>query len=172
MSEIRYECEKHGLDFFNEAKHRIVSEVMLPCSPETLFRCFADADSWPEWVNVISKVEWTSSSPFGVGATRTVYMPAGMIAYEEFIAWNEPRHMAFRFNQFNRKYLKAFAEDYRVTDLGDDRCKLVWTVVMEQQGMAGLLTALTKPFVAWQLQGILGQLAKYIDKEGHRYCTP
>lgn len=171
MSNTRHECKKVDLDIFNDAKYLIVSEEYLPCSPETLFRCFKDADAWPEWVNVINEVEWTSPQPFGVGTTRTVHMPAGMIAYEEFIAWDEPRHMAFRFNQFNRKFLNAFAEDYKVTDLGDNRCHLVWTVAMEQIGVAGLFAPLTKSVVAWQLQGILQELRRYIDKEGQRFCA-
>jgi len=170
MTETRNECQKVDLDFFSNAKILIVSDVTLACSPETLFNCFEDADAWAEWVSVINKVEWTSSKPFKVGTTRTVHMPGGMVAYEEFIAWDEPRHMAFRFNQFNRKFLKAFAEDYKVTDLGDNRCKLVWTVAMEQRGVAGLISPLIKRFIARDLQKIMKELAKYMENEGHRFC--
>jgi hypothetical protein len=88
MTDSRNECEKVGLAFFTSAKLVIPSEIILPCSPETLFRCFEDADAWSEWVNVINKVEWTSPKPF--------------------------------------------AEEYRVTDLGNNRCRLVWTVEFAQ----------------------------------------
>ena len=172
MTDSRNECVKVGLDFFTNAKLVIPSEVILPCSPETLFRCFEDADAWSEWVNVISKVEWTSPKPFRVGTTRTVYMPAGMIAYEEFLAWDEPRHMAFRFNQFNQDYLKAFAEEYRVTDLGNNRCRLVWTVAIEPNGAAGVITPLIKPFFAWNLRRISKELARYMGTEGRRFSRP
>ena len=85
MAGKRHECRKVGLDFFTDAEILIVSEVTLPCSPKSLFRCFEDADAWSEWVSVIEKVEWTSPRPFEVGTTRNVEMPGGMIACEEFI---------------------------------------------------------------------------------------
>ena len=99
-------------------------------------------------------------------------MPGGMIAYEEFLAWDAPRHMAFRFNQFSQKFLKAFGEDYKVTDLGNNRCRLVWTVGMEQSGMAGMISPLLKPFIAWHLQRISKSLVKYMENEGRRFCAP
>ena len=46
MTGTRYECRKIDLDFFTSAPILIVSEVTLPCSPESLFRCFEDAEAW------------------------------------------------------------------------------------------------------------------------------
>lgn len=172
MTQTRHECKKVDLDFFTNAPIRIVSEVTLPCSPESLFRCFEDAEAWSKWVDVIEEVEWTSPRPFQVGTTRTVEMPGGMVAYEEFLAWDEPRHMAFRFNQFTQKFLKAFGEDYQVTDLGDNRCRLVWTVGMEPAGMAGLVFPLLKPILAGNLRKITKKLLKYMENEGRQFCRP
>ena len=172
MTGKRYECRKVDLDFFTDAEIVIVSEVTLACSSESLFRCFEDAGAWPEWVSVIEKAEWSSPKPFKAGTTRNVEMPGGMIAYEEFLAWDAPRHMAFRFNQFSQKFLKAFGEDYKVTDLGDNRCRLVWTVGIEQSGMAGVISPLLKPFVAWNLKRISRSLAQFMENEGRRFCTP
>ena len=172
MTGTLHECKKIDLNFFNDAPIRIVSEVTLACSPETLFRCFEDAEAWSEWVGVIKKVEWTSAPPFQIGTTRTVDMPGGMIACEEFLAWDEPRHMAFRFNQFSQKFVKAFGEDYKVTDLGNDRCRLVWTVAIEQGGVSGLMAPLIKPFFAVNLRRISRELAKYMENEGRRFRRP
>jgi len=168
----RYECRKIDLDFFNDADILIESEITLACSPESLFRCFQDAGAWSDWVSVIERVEWTSPRPFKKGTTRNVEMPGGMIAYEEFLAWEAPRHMAFRFNQFSEKFLKAFGEDYKVTDLGNNRCRLVWTVGIEQSGIAGLISPLLKPLVAWQLQRISRSLAEFMENEGRVFCSP
>lgn len=172
MTGTLYECEKIDLGFFADAPIRIVSEITIPCSPESLFRCFEDADSWSRWVSVIRKVEWTSSRPFQAGTTRTIEMPGGMMAYEEFLAWDAPSHMAFRFNQFDQNFIKAFGEDYRVSDCGNDRCRLVWTVAMEPNGMPDLLRPLLKPIVAFQLKGISKALAKYMKNDGRRFCSP
>ena len=166
MINKKHECRKVDLNFFNTAKYRIVSEEYLPCSSESLFRCFEDADSWPEWVSVIENVEWTSPQPFGVGTTRSVEMPGGMIAYEEFLAWDAPRRMAFRFNQFSRKFIKAFAEDYQVTDLGNGRCRLAWTVAMDPAGPAALIRPVLKPVLALNLRKIMKDLRKYMENHG------
>ena len=95
-----------------------------------------------------------------------------MIAYEEFLTWDAPRHMAFRFNQFSEKFLTAFGEAYKVTDLGNNRCRLVWTVGIEQRGIAGLVSPLLKPFIAWQLQRISRSLAEFMENEGRVFCSP
>ena len=103
-------------------------------------------------------------TPFQVGTTRNVEMPGGMIAYEEFLAWDAPRHMAFRFNQFTQKFLKAFGEDYKVTDLGNDRCRLVWTVGMEPGGAAALIVPVLKPLLARNLRTITKDLQEVYGK--------
>ena len=163
MSKQRYECKRIGLDCFDRAPIRIVSAVELPCSPEELFAHFEDADAWAVWVDVIKDVQWTSPRPFAVGTTRSVEMPGGMVAYEEFLAWDAPRHMAFRFNQFTQKFLKAFGENYEVTDLGDGRCRLVWTVGMEPAGPAAFVLPLFKPVLARNLRKIMSELKKYVE---------
>ncbi len=165
MSGELHECRKIGLDFFASAPIRIVSEVELPCTPERLFGCFEDADTWPEWVGVIENVEWTSPRPFKVGTTRSVAMPGGMVAYEEFLAWDAPRHMAFRFNQFTHKFLKAFGEHYEVTDLGNNRCRLVWTVGMDP-AVPALIRPLLKPMLTLNLRKIMKDLKKYMERHG------
>lgn len=172
MTRKQYECRKVDLEFFNDAKILISTEVTIACSPESLFRCFEDAHAWSEWVDVIENVEWTSPRPFKVGTTRNVEMPGGIIAYEEFLAWDSPRHMAFRFNQFSQSFLKAFGENYRVTDLGDNRCRLVWTVAIEPGGIAGILSPLLKLYLARNSQKITSSLAAFMENEGSRFCTP
>jgi hypothetical protein len=162
----RYECEKIDLDFFDSAPVRIESAVELPCTPEELFRCFEDADAWSKWVGVIENVEWTSPGPFRVGTTRSVEMTGGMVAYEEFLAWDAPRHMAFRFNQFTRNFLQAFGENYEIEDIGNGSCRLVWTVAIDPRGPRLLIGPVLKLFLRGNLRRILKDLKKYIESHG------
>ena len=90
-------------------------------------------------------------------------MPGGMVAYEEFLAWDAPHHMAFRFNQFTQTFLAAFGEDYRVTDLGNGRCRLVWTVGMEPAGAPTLVGLILKPILTLNLRKIMRNLKKYME---------
>lgn len=138
------------------------ASVELDCTPEQLFEVFEDPHSWTVWAGAIQKVEWTSPKPFGVGTTRTVTMVGGMIGVEEFIAWDRGKHMAFKFTESNSKLITAFGEDYIVTDLGDGRCQLQWTMAMVPKGVSKVFLTGTKPLMGWFMQKLANNLAKYI----------
>ena len=101
-------CEPVGLDFINCAPFRFVSTVDLTITPEQAFEVLDDAQSWPQWATVITKVVWTSPEPRGIGTTRTVTMRGNIVGDEEFIAWEPFSHMAFRFNQSTSNAICAF----------------------------------------------------------------
>jgi hypothetical protein len=67
------------LDFIDAAPVRFVSKVDLAITPEQLFEVLGDAESWPHWATVITKVVWTSPEPRGVGTTRTVTMRGNIV---------------------------------------------------------------------------------------------
>lgn len=169
MSNDRFECEKVGLEVFDDMDKCIVSKVTLPCTPEALFACFEDAEAWTVWVDAIKQVEWTSPKPFGIGTTRAVTLPGGMIGYEEFLAWEPGKRMAFRFSQCSKKNVAVFAEDYQVTDLDDGRCHLVWSVAMEQRGVQKVIAPLIKPLLRRYFQKTLNGLGNYMDTEGRKF---
>ena len=93
------ECERVNLDYFNRAPVRVEAAEVIAASPKRIFDVFLDADSWSRWAWPITGVDWTSPMPLEVGSTRTVWMRGPMVGYEEFIAWEPGRRMAFRFNQ-------------------------------------------------------------------------
>ena len=97
-------CERVDLDFIDNAPSVFRNSVDLAITPEQLFEVLADAESWPRWAPVITKVTWTSPEPRGVGTTRTVKMRGGIVGNEEFIAWEPFSHMAFRFNECSTRY--------------------------------------------------------------------
>ena len=72
-------CERVDLDFIARAPFRFVSTVDLAITPEQVFEVLDDAESWPQWATVITKVTWTSPEPRGVGTTRTVHMRGGIV---------------------------------------------------------------------------------------------
>ncbi len=156
-----YPCRKVGLAFFDEAPFRFEASVEVEAPPERVFDIFEDARSWPAWVPLIKRVEWTSPKPFGVGTTRTVTMVGGLVADEEFIAWEPGKRMAFYFRATSQKNLVAFAEDYRVTDLGNGRSRIAWRVAMEVSGLNRLAMPLTGPLVGLGLKWMLGRLRRY-----------
>jgi Polyketide cyclase / dehydrase and lipid transport len=89
-------CERVDVNFTETAPYRFCNSVDLAITPEQLFEVLADAESWPHWASVITKVTWTSPEPRGVGTTRTVNMRGGIVGDEEFLVWEPFTRMAFR----------------------------------------------------------------------------
>ena len=120
-----------------------------------------DAESWPHWATVITKVTWTSPEPRGVGTTRTVNMRGGIVGDEEFLAWEPFSHMAFRFNEASTRSIAAFAEDYRVVPTAGG-CHLTWVMAMKPNGVAGRLgMTVGRPVMSWMFQKFLYNLRDY-----------
>jgi len=94
------------------------------CTPGTLWKALLDEVAWTEWLDM-SSAEWTSALPFGVGTTRTVKLPEHQIN-EVFVAWEDDKRMAFRFDQSTLP-VKAAAEDYRILQT-EQGCELQWTL--------------------------------------------
>lgn len=156
-------CDEVGLDFFDAAPtlHRVERE--LAATPAEVFAAFLDAESWKTWAVPITRVEWTSGLPLEVGSTRTVHMWGGVVAHEEFLAYDEGTRMAFRFNEVAPKAVRAFAEDYQVTDLGGGRCRVVWTMAMDTGRRAGVGARLVDPVVRVGLGHMLGRFARLVE---------
>ncbi|WP_176707016.1 SRPBCC family protein, partial [Mycobacterium malmoense] len=89
-----FPCEHVDLSFIDSAPFVFRNSVDLAITPEQLFEVLADAQAWPRWASVITKVTWTSPEPRGVGTTRVVEMRGGIVGNEEFLAWEPFSHMA------------------------------------------------------------------------------
>lgn len=155
-------CERVDLSFIETAPYRFRNSVDLAITPEQLFEVLGDAESWPRWAKVITKVTWTSPEPRGVGTTRVVQMRGGIVGDEEFIAWEPFTHMAFRFNECSTKAVAAFAEDYRVAVIPGG-CRLTWTMAQKLARGAGLGMAVFGPLLNLALRRFLRNLRTYTD---------
>lgn len=122
----------------------------------------ADAESWPRWASVITKVTWTSPEPRGVGTTRVVEIRGGIVGNEEFIAWEPFTHMAFRFNECSTRSVAAFAEDYRV-EVIPGGCRLTWTMAQKPAGPARPAMFVVGPLLNLALRRFLRNLRSYTD---------
>jgi carbon monoxide dehydrogenase subunit G len=161
-------CERVELNFIETAPYRFVSTVDLTITPEQLWEVLDDAESWPHWATVITKVTWTSPEPHAVGTTRVVRMRGGIVGDEEYLAWEPHSHMAFRFNEASSGSIKAFAEDYRIKPTADG-CHLTWVMAMQPNGaVARLGMSLGRPVMSWLFQKFLYNLREYSSR---RFAT-
>lgn len=155
-------CERVGLDFIDNAPFRFRNSVDLAITPEQVFEVLADAQAWPRWASVITKVTWTSPEPRGVGTTRVVEMRGGLTGDEEFLAWEPFTRMTFRFNECSTAAVAAFAEDYRV-EVIPGGCRLTWTMAQKPAGLARLAMVVVGPLLNLGLRRFLSNLRRYTD---------
>jgi hypothetical protein len=159
-------CEKVGPEYFDDARWCFGAHEIVSATPQRVFEVFEDAPSWSRWVPPITNVEWTSRFPLGVGSTRTVTMVGGLVGYEEFIEWDPPQTMAFRFNEISRPGVAAFAEHYSVYDLGDGRSLVEWRMAMTPAGPGAKVFPLTAPLLGAGVKYMLARFRRYVDSEG------
>jgi len=157
------ECERVDLDFLTTAPCIVTVNETMAATPGQLFDVFQDADSWSKFAFPITDVEWTSPFPIEVGSTRTVTMRAGLVGWEEFLAWEPNRRMAFRFNQTVKGGPGAFAEDYLVTELASGRTHLEWTMAMRLTGVAANITPVIKGAMWTANRLMLRRLRNYVE---------
>jgi len=165
-------CRKIDLDFFERAPVRYEAVVQVRATPEKIFDIFEDARAWTQWALPITRVDWTSPKPFGIGTTRTVTMSGGMVGEEEFCAWEYGKRMAFYFTRSNIPNVAAFGEDYHVRDLGDGRCEVKWVMAMDPTGFNKVIMPVTGPLMKFGLQFMLGSFRKYVEAQPDRAPVP
>jgi len=159
-------CEKVGLEFFEHAPTLHRASVEIAATPEQVFAAFLDGEAWTKWAMPITGVEWTSDFPLEVGSTRTVHMRGGLTGYEEFIAYDHGKRMAFRFDQVSKEGVEAFAEDYQVTDLGGGRCRVDWTMAMKSGGeKTGLKTKFGDTVMSFMVKRMLKKFGKLVESD-------
>jgi hypothetical protein len=94
----------------------------FPFPASVVWNALLDGDTWTRWLP-ITKVEWTSPQPFGVGTTRTVWI-GEQVVDEVFFAWEEGHRMAFRFDRTTLP-VRACVEDYQILETPEG-CRLDW----------------------------------------------
>jgi carbon monoxide dehydrogenase subunit G len=158
-----FPCERVNVSFTETAPYRFCNSVELAITPEQVFEVLGDAESWPHWASVITKVTWTSPEPRGVGTTRIVDMRGGIVGDEEFLVWEPFSRMAFRFNECSTRAVAAFAEDYRVEAIPGG-CRLTWTLAQKPAGPAKLAMFVARPLLNIAFRRFLTNLRRYSDK--------
>ncbi|MEQ8559357.1 MAG: SRPBCC family protein [Henriciella sp.] len=122
MAKEPKKIEEAGEAFLDESSKVQLLSHEFPFPRDAVWKALRDGDTWTKWLP-ITKVEWTSPEPFGVGTTRTVWIGKDVVE-EVFIAWDEGHRMAFRFDRTTLP-VKAFVEDYQLHETPGG-CRLDW----------------------------------------------
>jgi hypothetical protein len=110
---------------------KVYSETMeIPQSAQAVWEELT-TDTPFSWCRALSRIQWTSPRPFGVGSTREVRARGGLVYRERFFRWEEGKRQAFCVTEASMPVIRRHAEDYLVEPLGPDRCQFTWTIAVE-----------------------------------------
>jgi carbon monoxide dehydrogenase subunit G len=131
--------------FFVTADHRYKFPIDLDVPPERVWESIASDESVAAWGLGVQSLRWTSPRPFGVGTTREVKLPLGiMTVRERFFVWDEGKRYAFAAYEANRGFYRRFAENYVIEPRGAGS-RLTWTIAIEPQPKLRRLVDLGRP---------------------------
>ena len=131
--------------FFVAADHRYEFPIDLDVPPERVWESIASDESVAAWGLGVQSLHWTSPRPFGIGTTREVKLPLGiMTVRERFFVWDEGKRYAFEVYEANRGFYRRFAENYVIEPRGNGS-RLTWTIAVEPQPKLRRLVDLGRP---------------------------
>jgi len=164
----KYPCKTVDMTFFDTAPFRYVADVVIKSSAVDVFSSFENAEDWPRWVKLIRTIEWTAEQPFGIGTTRTVSTVGGLVAHEEFIAWERGREMAFCFTHTSDGRMESFAERYQIDEIDDNSCRVKLTVALRPRGVSRYFLPLVSPVMRVGLKLMLRRLACMLEERNKK----
>lgn len=137
MSKL-YRLDPVESEFIKNAPYRIKHSIEVHCSVSRMMEALSDNDQWAQWARPIKKAVWTSARR-EKNCTRDVFLIGGILLQEVFFEWDSGARVSFFVETANIPGLRSFAEDHRITPLGDTRLRLDFTVAFETTRSARLL---------------------------------
>jgi hypothetical protein len=123
-------------DFLASAADR-QADTMEIAQPAERVWAELTSESALSWCRALAGVTWTSPRPFGVGTTRTVRTPLGLLVLKEvYFRWEEGRRKSFYVSEATLPLFRCFAEDYLVEETSPTSCRFTWTVASEAPPVA------------------------------------
>jgi uncharacterized protein YndB with AHSA1/START domain len=155
------EMTKSSMEWTDRAPQSLVFEQELEASCGEVFEILADVDSWPEWFPEFRRVEWVTGGEPGVGSRRQIWM-GPLRAEEEFLVWEPGERFAFTMTKISLPLAERLVEDYRLTAIGEGKCRLDWTVYFEPPWFLAPAAPLVVPAMRWSFGRAMASLAEYV----------
>ncbi len=136
-----------GPEALAQAKYTSTHSIELPLTAEQVFRLWADADTWPQWLPGMNAFPWDDpAAPRAEGMGRSVHLADGSVMHEVFHTWDPPREMAFTIDAASNPLFSAFAERWVLTPTSEG-CRLDWTLAYTPQRFLRWLHPWVRPIV-------------------------
>ena len=160
---MRFPCHPVEVSFFDKAPMRFKNAVELDARPAEVFAIFEDGESWPRWFAGMRKVVWTSSKPYSVGTTRTVWFPLLSID-EHFFRWEQDRRFSFYLTAASMPLVHALAEDYLLEEIAPDRTRFTYSVAIEPRRALSMASPIARTLIDSLLRSACRGLQSYALK--------
>jgi hypothetical protein len=160
---MRFACHPVDATFFESAPMRFENVVDLDASPTKVFATFEDGESWPNWFKSIHKVTWTSRKPYGVGTTRTVWLPPVSID-EHFFRWEPNRRFSFYASGLSLPMAHALAEDYLLEEVSPGKTRFTYRVAIEPRLMVAIGGPVSRLYFGSMFKRACKNLQAYVRK--------
>jgi hypothetical protein len=146
---MAFELASPDEDFIAQAKSKVSLSVDVGRPAQDVWRELTADSPMASYCRIISRIDWTSPRPFGVGTTRRVRVLGGMFVIDErYVRWEEGRRKSFVGVGMNLPLLRRFAEDYVVEPVGDDRSRFTWTAAWEPTAFGRPMAPVTRALFA------------------------
>lgn len=149
------------IGFLDTAPLRITRAGRVDAPADRVFDLIGPAPArWGDWVPGFSHDgRWLTPGPPSVGGRREVHA-MGTRFVESVIGYEQGRRFAFRIDEADRMPgVRAFAEDYVLTPIGERACSLTWTMALDGVVPARILRPALGPGLGVMLRRMCSRLA-------------
>jgi carbon monoxide dehydrogenase subunit G len=106
---MAHQLRREDLGLLDCAGVQVHGRVEIGAPAAQIWPLIADAAAWTSWFNGMTKAEYTSAAPHGVGSQRTVVVK-GLQVTEEVLVFDEQHKFGFLVTGANRPGLAAMVE--------------------------------------------------------------
>jgi hypothetical protein len=131
--------------FISRATRKVSLSVDIARPAQDVWSELTADNPMASYCRIISRIDWTSPRPFGVGTTRRVRVLGGLfVINESYVRWEEGHRKVFVGVRMNLPLIRRFAEDYVVEPIGVDRSRFTWTAAWEPTALGRPMAPVTR----------------------------
>src|SRR5690349_4592895 len=146
---MAFELAPADEDFIAQAKSKVSLSVDIARPAQDVWSELTADNPMASYCRIISRIDWTSPRPFGVGTTRRVRVLGGMFVIDEsYVRMEEGRRKSFIGVRMNLPLIRRFAEDYVVEPIGEDSSRFTWTAAWEPTALGRPMASVTRALFA------------------------
>ena len=152
------------LAYTESSPHQLKVTQEIAASKEVVFDALMDAPGWRRWFRDCLSCEWTTPAPYGVGSEREIQLKL-VTATERILAADPGERFAFTLIAVSKPLAKAMLEDFRLSDAGNGKTRIDWTMHYEPSALARAIHPILRAVFKSMLTKSLRTLETRIERK-------